>query len=305
MKILFQTRKKSAWVGGDYVQLEETVNALRRLGVEVDINEEPFISPPDKLLDYDIVHLFNFSMQWTKYQLYCARKWKKPVVCSMIYHESDVFIPYPLQQIMMNELSFAIFQTKGEAERAKRHLVVPEEKICYVKNGINPWWLEKSDKIVPESPFVLTVGRIEPAKGQLGCALACKELGIPYFCIGEIKDEEYSNKVKEAGAILKGKMTAEELKPWYYTAKVYAQPSNAETWGLAIDEASSQGTPCIIPERCERDDFPFIRCKYEDVEDIKRAIQEAWVKEKDYTHAKQLKTWDTIAREILEIYERI
>lgn len=46
-----QNRKKSAWNGGDYVQLEKTAEALRRLGVEVDINEEPFITPPSKLLD--------------------------------------------------------------------------------------------------------------------------------------------------------------------------------------------------------------------------------------------------------------
>jgi glycosyltransferase involved in cell wall biosynthesis len=305
MKVLFQNRRKDAWLGGDWVQLENTANALRKLGIEVDINEEPFISPPEKILDYDIVHLFNFSMQWTKYQLWVARKWKKPVVCSMIYHENDSFVPYDLQQIMMNELSYAIFQTKGEAERAKRHLSVPEEKIKYVGNGIDSWWLEKSDKVVPYDPFVLTVGRIEPSKGMLACAKACKELKLPYICIGEGKEEEYIEELRAEGAIVLGKMTKEELKPYYFSAKVYCQPSSAETWGLAIDEASSQGTPCVLTSMCERDDYPFIRCEFDNVESIKSAIHEAWKLPKSYTHAKQLKTWDDIGREILDIYKTI
>lgn len=305
MKILFQNRSKDAWMGGDWVQLENTAEALRKLGVEVDINEDPFISPPERLLDYDIIHLWNFSMQWTKYQLWCARKWKKPVVCSMIYHESDAFVPYPLQQIMVNELSYAIFQTRGESERAKRHLNIPEEKIKYIGNGIDSWWLNKSELIVPESPFVLTVGRIEPSKGQLACAKACQELDIPYICIGEGKDPEYIKEVESFGARVLPKMTKEELKPWYYTARVYAQPSHAETWGLAVDEATSQGTPVVLTSRCEREDLYFHRCEYDNVESIKSAIRVAWEEKKDFTKAKKLKTWDDVAKELLEVYKTI
>lgn len=305
MKVLFQNRPKNAWIGGDWVQLEYTANALRKLGVEVDIVEEQFINPPERLLEYDFVHLWNFSMIWTKYQLWCARKWKKPVICSMIYHEDDGFVSYPLQQIMMNELSYAIFQTKGESERTKRHLTVPEDKIVYIPNGIDPWWLEPNKDIIWRDPFVLTVGRIEPFKGQLACAKACKELGIDYICIGEGRDEEYLKQVKDAGAIILPKMTKEQLKPYYHAAKVYVQPSRAETWGLAIDEAMSQGTPCVLTSHCERDDFYFPRCEYDDVQSIKNAILTVIDKPKDFERAKKLKTWDDVAKMILEVYKKI
>ena len=83
MKILFQNRRKDLWQGGDYVQMEETARALRKLGYEIDISDE-YVVKPDVIERYDLVHLWNFSMEWTKFQLWVARKHKKPVVCSMI-----------------------------------------------------------------------------------------------------------------------------------------------------------------------------------------------------------------------------
>lgn len=304
MKVLFQTRQKASWIGGDLIQLEQTAEALRRLGVEVDISEEIFITPPEKLLEYDIVHLWNFSMIWTKYQLWSARKFKRPVVCSMIYHEGEDFIPFNLQQIMLDETSWAIFQTEGEKARVTRHLKLDESKSAIIPNAIDEWWLEKSDSILPLEAFVLTVGRVETNKGQLECALACKKLKIPYICIGEIREEEYAKKVKKAGGILKGKMTKRELKPYYASAKVVVQPSRAETWCLCIDEALSQGTQVVLTENCERNDIDIPRCKHGNKDDIMRAIQENW-KPKDYSRSKLLKTWDEVAKDILKLYEQI
>jgi glycosyltransferase involved in cell wall biosynthesis len=304
MKILYCNRPKSAWNGGDYVQLEETANALRNLGVEIDISEDLVVSP-ETISKYDIVHLWNFSMPWTKYQLWVARKHKIPTVCSMIYHESDQWIPYSNQQIMLDELQCPIFQTKGEMERVKRHLTLDENKARFIQNGINPYWKTISDRKVSMPGFVLTVGRIEPSKGQLDAAKACKELGYPYIIIGEITDKQYACDCEEAGAIIKGFMTMEELKPWYYSAKVYIQPSKAETWGLCVDEAGSQGTPVVLTTMCEREDYPFIRCEYGNQESIKSGITKAWNMEKDYTFAETLKTWDEIALSVLEIYQNL
>lgn len=303
MKILIQNRRRSLWQGGDYTQLDYTVEALRKLGYEIDISEQYVVSP-ETIEKYDLVHLWNFSMEWTKFQLWVARKHKKPVICSMIYHESDAFIPYNLQQIMMDELSYAIFQTKGEMERAKRHLTIKDEQIKYIPNGIDSFWLEISQSRLPMERFVLTVGRIEPSKGQLTTAKVCKDLGIAYICIGEIMDVDYARKCMENGAEIKQPMKKEELKPWYYSANVYIQPSKAETWSLCVDEALSQGTPCILTEMCERE-LPVIRCKWEDYESIKSSIQKAIEMKKDFTLSESLKTWDSVAQDISKLYEEI
>jgi len=302
MKVLFQTRKNN-FQGGDLIQMEETAKALRKLGVEVDISDEPFVKP-EVIQAYDLVHLWNFPMLHTKYQLWVARKYKKPVVCSMIYSELDKTIDIPLQQIMLDELSYAIFQTEGERERVKRHLKLDESKSVIIPNGIDEWWFKKEDSRVFLEDFVLTVGRIEPSKGQLACALACKELKIPYVCIGEVRDLEYYAKLKQNGVIWYAPMPKEELKIWYNSAKVYIQPSEAETWSLCIDEALSQGTSVILTEMCERNDIDILRCLPNDIESIKISIRQAW-KPKDYSRASKLKTWDNVAKQILELYGKI
>lgn len=303
-RILFQNRRRSLWKGGDYTQLDHTVDTLRKLGYEVDISEDYVVSVAT-IQKYDIVHLWNFSMEWTKFQLWTARKHKIPVVCSMIYHEFEDQIPYNLQQIMMDELSYAIFQTKGESERAKRHLTVPKEKIAIIQNGIDPWWLEQSASRLPMERFVLTVGRIERSKGQLEVAIACKQIGIQYVCIGEIMDEEYGHKIIELDAEILPFKDREHLKPYYYSASVYIQPSEAETWSLCVDEAGSQGTPIILTEMCERDDYSFIRCKPHDVESIKNAIRGSLEIGRDFEFKKTLKTWDEIILKISKLYENI
>src|SRR6185369_5798954 len=144
-----------------------------------------------------------------------------------------------------------------------------------IQNGINPFWLETSASRIPMEKFVLTVGRIEPNKGQLEVAKVCKELGFAYICIGEILDREYASKIKSFGAEIRPFMTKEELKPWYYSAQVYIQPSKAETWSLCVDEAVSQGTPVILTDMCERE-VPFIRCKHADESSIRKTILECW-----------------------------
>ncbi len=270
-RILFQNRPRNSYTGGDYIQLDNTVDALRKLGYEIDVKDDVIV-PPDVIQNYDIIHLWNFPTLWTKYQLWLARKYKKPVICSMIYGETEEYVPYNLQQIMADELTYAIFQTQGEIERAKRHLVLKDEQIKIIQNGINPWWLEVSSSRIPIEKFLLTVGRIEPNKGQLEVAEVCKELGFTYICIGEILDNEYAQKILDLGAEIKPFMTKEELKPWYYSAQLYIQPSEAETWSLCVDEASSQGIPVILTDMCERE-CPFIRCKPHDKANIRKAIR--------------------------------
>lgn len=300
-KILIQNRKENLWQGGDWLQMQQTATALENLGYEVKVNTEQFASKED--IEWaDVIHTFSFSFPWTKYQIYLARKYKKPVVCSMIYAETDEHIDYKLQQIMLNELSCAIFQTEGELERAKRHLDTKKIPCVIVPNGIDPWWFKKSKSILLFQDFVLTVGRIEPIKGQLAVSRVCKELGIPYIMIGEEKNFEYSRQCQENGAIYKPHMDREQLKSYYRSAKVYIQPSKAETWGMCIDEAMSQGTPCILTDMCERNG-DFIRCKFDDDLSIEKAIKEAW--EKPRVEAHNLLTWTEVGQVISEIYAKI
>ena len=83
MKVLFLNRKDYlSSIGGDTTQMLKTQEALRVLGVEVDISLE---ATPN-LTQYDIVHLFNIQNgPDTLLQLRNAKVQKKPVAVSTIY----------------------------------------------------------------------------------------------------------------------------------------------------------------------------------------------------------------------------
>ena len=104
MKVLFINRPENLWLGGDYIQMKRTAEELVKLGVEVDISETPAISPAIAMRKYDIVHTFNFSMDWSKVAVWIANLWKKKFVASMIYHEGEQFTSYKEQQIMILSL---------------------------------------------------------------------------------------------------------------------------------------------------------------------------------------------------------
>lgn len=299
MKILFQNRKKGYWIGGDYIQMEATAKALRKLGVEVDISEESVVSPVI-IKRYDIVHLWNFSMPWTKYQLWVARKHKKPVVCSMIYHESDQFIPYNLQQIMLNELSAQIYLTKSEKERVARRLK-PTGDTFVIPNGIDKKWFKRGK--VPKEDIVLTVGRVEPNKGQLAVARACYRLKIPYYCAGEIQDINYSDQLKELGVHFLGTLDYKKLIKWYARAKILALISKAEIFPLTVMEAMAQNCEIILTTTSEWKPNVWY-ADFNDEKQIEDTIKKV-IKIKIKRKYDSLVTWDIIAQEIKKIYEGI
>ncbi|MGI9118410.1 MAG: glycosyltransferase family 4 protein [Minisyncoccia bacterium] len=300
MKVLFQNRKKAWWTGGDYIQMENTANALRKIGVEIDISED-MVVPPDVISKYDIVHLWNFSMNWTKYQLWVARKHRKPVVCSMIYHESDQFIPYNFQQIMLNELSMQIYLTESEKERVKRHLEINTPTVV-IPNGIDDFWFRPVN--ISKDNIVLSVGRIEPNKGQLEVARACKKLGIPFYCAGECNDEEYKTQLLENDAILLGKLEPKELINWYERAKVVALVSKAEIFPLVVMEAMAQNCQIVLTTTSEwKPDVHY--AEYGNTLSISKAISKAMKDNKDYKSFISQFKWNDVALKIKKIYEGI
>lgn len=304
MNILMQNRKKDLWQGGDMTQLEMTMDALRRKGIKVDFNDQTLISNPLMLRLYDIVHLFNFSMGWTKYQLWASKKQKRKVVVSMIYHESDKYIPYPQQQIMVDSADKLIFLNEGEIKRAKRHLNIPGEKIVIIPNGLDEFWFQdiKSDN---QEEFALTVGRVEPSKGQLATAKACKELGLKYVMVGDKTDKEYCKLCEAEGAIYQTSLEKEELIKLYASCKVFILASRAEVMSLACMEALAQNCRVVLTDHSEwKPEVSY--CEFDNVESIKQAIKEELDKPKSNSKEFMRKfTWDKVADELIKVYESI
>lgn len=306
MKVLFQNRKKDLWVGGDYIQLEKTAKEVLKKH-DIEINDQPIYLPALDYLKFDIVHMFNFSMRWTKLQLAVAALHNKPKVCSMIYHEGENFVDYKEQQIMADNLDAAIFLCQGEYERFKRHLTIDEKKVYFVPNGIEKFWFQKVEKEKVE-PYILTVGRIEPHKGQLATAKACKELGIRYVMVGEDTDQKYTSDCIKEGAEWLGKKKGKALLKLYANCSAFVLASRAEIQPLSVMEAGAQAKNIVIGNGCEWKDIPNAEwCDWDDVNSIKIAIEKALKKKRNTELRNKLKemTWDKVGEMVLKIYEDI
>lgn len=299
--ILMQNRPKNVWIGGDMVQLESTKDALVRYGHNVEFSDSAYDA-----IDADIVHLFNFSMSWTHQQFLNAKQQGKKVVCSMIYHETDKFVSWVDQQNMADGSDALIFQTKGEIERAKKHLKIDDTKTWIIPNGIDPWWFEPVQTV--KKNIVLTVGRIEPFKNQLTLARACNDVGVQCVCVGEVSDAAYTNQVLAEGALIIPPMGREGLKKLYAVCRVFAIVSQNETWSLVADEAGSQSANIVMTDGCEREDIPGVfKCSPNNQLQIRFAIQSALKESPNISFREKLKdnTWDKVAKQIERVYENI
>jgi len=306
-KVLFQNRDRENWIGGDVVQMDKTIMAIKD-HVKVTINEQPVFTPALLYTDFDIVHLWNFSMEWTKYQFWVAAKHKKKIVCSMIYHETDKFIPYEHQQIMVDNIDALIFLTEGEVERARKHLSIPDEKVFIIPNGIDALWLDTKKQKWNESGYVLTVGRVDGTKGQLETAKACAELGLQYICVGEILDRNYARQCIDAGAKILPPMSHDQLIKVYDNARLYVLASSTEIFPLTVMEAGARKLNSVVTDSCEWKDIPQVEwCKWQDVESIKTAIKKSLDKPVNKKFHDTLKdmTWEKVGSQVLDIYKHI
>lgn len=305
MKILFTNRPKNVWVGGDYIQMERTAEELRKLGVEVEIIESGLLRPAIRIREFDIVHNFNFSMEWATYSCWMANLHNKPWISSMIYAETDQFVNYEKQQVMIDNCKSAIFLNQGEVDRAKRKLNIKDEIISIIPNGIDDFWFQNIKTKNSYGDYVLTVGRIEPFKGQLAVAKACKRLGYKYICVGERLYEDYAKEVEKAGGIILSPMGKEELIKMYKHAKVMVLASRAEIMSLAVMEAMAQNCPVVLTDHSEWKPENVSLCEYDNVKSIKTAIEKEYGRK--INHRKEMKKyrWEEVAKSIKKVYESI
>lgn len=306
-RVLFQNRPRDQWIGGDMIQLDKTMQTMEG-EIYMEFNDQPLYTPALMLQSFDIVHLWNFSMEWTKWQIWAAARHKRKIVCSMIYHDTEAFIPYANQQIMVDTIDALIFLSEGEVTRARRHLKIPDEKIYIIPNGIDEYWLTTNKQSWIKKDYVLTVGRMDGTKGQLETAIACKNMGLDYVCVGQRLDEKYAQACEKFGAYVVDSLPHKELLPVYDNAKLFVLASTTELFPLSVMEAGARGLNSVVTNTCEWKDIPNVEwCKWGDTESIESAITRSLKIPRNTKFKKKLKdmTWKKVGEQILKIYESI
>jgi glycosyltransferase involved in cell wall biosynthesis len=185
-----------------------------------------------------------------------------------------------------------------------------------VPNGIDDQ-LFRPDYSVPKDPkLVLCVARFEGLKNQLNLIKALNNTEFTVLLAGDTtpNQQQYYRQCREiaAGNIqFLGKLSQEELLPYYKKAKVHILPSWFETCGLSSLEAAAMGSNVVVNNKgFTRDYFgdEAFYCDPGNPASIYKAVQQAAISPSQkslQTRVLTQFTWRQAAIHTLEAYKRV
>lgn len=289
IRVLIWCPRATEVPGGHIIQLRETANALRDLGVDV---VESTASDP-VMEHVDLIHGYGLHAG----EVHQCRQLGLPVVLSTIYWDREYRVgtagPKTLRALLgalsasvhlgraslrsgsatLNaclivagqELRLAASFTaadmllpnaRGEGRNVREELGV-ETPLAFVPNAVDPSRFDPGDKAWAERDTVLYVGRIEPNKNQLGLIKALRGRGYRVVIAG-VPHPHHPHYLEECHKAGRGEVTFHrlpatldqaELPALYQSARVHVLPSWFETTGLVSLEAALSGCSVVTTSR--------------------------------------------------------
>lgn len=327
MKVLLCTREdyKKNFAGDSKIVLK-TAKYLIKHGVEVQIN----IGDITDYSPYDIVHLFNLSRTGEIYKYYRdAHRYKKNIVITPIYWDLTKYyeqnkefenlrlwekcMPYREEVLKGSKMIFPNSETEKNIIISRYGQRLPF-KIIYngveVEHDETPLYNLKDRYNL--NNYVLSVGRINPQKNQLGLAKACSELGVNLVLIGVVNDRAYLEQCKAYKNVLYlGFIDSYNIYNAYRFAKLHVLPSFVEASGLTSLEAAACG--CNIVSTLEGSSKEYFRdyalfCDPYDERSIIEAVEKGYNKRKDSrlkNYVISNYSWENSIKELYESYKKI
>ena len=239
-----------------------------------------------------------------------------------LYHAVDMLLP----------------NSNAEAAQLTRYFQVPSQKIHIVPNaadsrfagGTPNAFLRLLERQVSEttptdvrikltdSRFVLSVGRIEPRKNQLGLIRALRGSGTPVVLLGDAVPghERYwkaCRRAADASVVFLPRMDHNDplLRSAYAACGCLALTGWYETPGLVALEAAMTGTPLVLPRSGSAEEYFGREAAYvapNDLAGIRHAVSQALESPRSKTSAERVQacfTWETTAEATQEAYRRV
>jgi glycosyltransferase involved in cell wall biosynthesis len=223
-----------------------------------------------------------------------------------LYHAVDLLMP----------------NSQAEAEQLIRHFGVPAERIHVVPNGADARFAHPDpDPFVRRlgvRDFVLSVGRIEPRKNQLGLLRAMRGTGAAVVVVGDAVPgcESYEARCRRAAGDevrFVGRLDHDDpaLAGAYAACGCLALCSWFETPGLVALEAGMSGVPLVLPEGGSAREYFGPMASYvkpNDVRGIRESVLGALRRGRSTALAEHVRgsfSWTTAARATLEGYQKV
>jgi len=321
--------------GGLELQCMKTFSALKKIGVPVELLD---YHKQDN--DFDILHIIGSPARMYEVCLYTV-KTKKIIIsavcgaskissfrtnirkgfskiASIIHEKTD----YSRLYFMFQSAKYIICLNEHEKIFIHNRYDIPFEKLAIIPNGVENHFFNTSKELFISkygvTDFILFTGNIVQRKNPLRLALALSHMRQKGVFVGGTLSveneyaEQFAKVISASDNLLwiKGlPYDSSLLASAYSAARVFCLPSSNETQSLSALEAMAAGKPIILG------DFPYayltpfekaLRCNPMSENSIESCIKVV-LKDPDrysnplpYTY-----TWESIAREIVNIYEKI
>lgn len=275
MKVLFQTYSLAHQnPGGGERVISHLARELKQLGVEVTLRD-PWRDHP---LDFDLIHYFSTleSAHWTYWKTHYPQVPLAVTPTLYLGSRTHRFARYREQLgatlgIFANKrwrdlqsVDHLFPTTEEEKESIHSYFGIPLAKMTVLENGIASIFGTVNEKEFREfsrieGDYVLHVGRFDPVKNQNFLIEALKDLDLTCVFIGN-PDPQYQKYFDQLKASAEASKRAKFLffpgiesdstllASAYSGAKVFAMPSQFETFGLAAVEAMVSGCSLVLSE---------------------------------------------------------
>ena len=259
------------------------------------------------------VHSYIWGTEWEKIEDTVKKKYFQEVFC--VQNADIVFV--------LNDIT---------TDHFVKHLGVDKNKIVKTINGVNvKRYSELSAKDVTEilaelglknKKLVFQVGSVCERKNQFGTVRMMADYlkanrDVIFGYAGGIIDAEYqksielfaqenniAEQVKYFGELSPGN----ELNKYYNAASCSVFTSTLESFGLVIIEAISAGTPVVMSNNLMFDlnrGFFLYNSEREFVELLDKILQGGKAEFADRSEVVEKYSWDAVAKEQLELFERL
>lgn len=181
---------------------------------------------------------------------------------------------------LLNKAACLLPNSESEFKRLKERYRF-ENQYRVIPNGVGKEFFVEGESF-DQRKGLLCIARIEILKNQLNLIRAVNELGVSTKIIGKAAPNhgEYYQECKQLAndnIEFTGQLSKEAVINELKHAKAHILPSFFETTGLSSLEAAACGCNIIVSPRGDTRDYfkdKAIYCDPEDVESIKKAIQE-------------------------------
>ena len=333
-------------MGGGEVQLFQSVKSLRKLGIVSDVKVGG-----DMPAGYDLCHVYSLhhpeppkeSSPYVLSPIFWDRSelaWAAPKVASLFSRlddSEDVDAGYLALQSASAKRDSAATQKLDESclrliqgakavmpnascelNTLRRTSGLPIPNLRIVPNAYVPCsGSDVDESLLPETPFVLCVGRIEHNKNQLSLVWALRDSKYKIVLIGTEHDAGYTDLCRGIGGdrvTFLGAQPPASVHAAMRRAVAHCLPSFGETPGIANLEAASLGCPIVVGDRAAEREYFGEGARYVDPLDpvgIREAVEEAAVS-RGSEKVRELQdrvvttyTWEAVAASLAEVYRDV